>query len=360
MTIAHGMKRLAAALCIAFFSIGAAHAGTPSLGKGVNLWDLEFCGGQPNLRPAVDYLYGKGMRLFRIPLPWEVSQRALNGPLNEEYMAVYDTAVNYVLSKPGARVIVDLHAFMGYYVGGNYHRGPNETLPNGSVFYSNGLPCVEGGTKAVVGSADVPLGALANMWTRLATRYPDPRIIYEIMNEPFDVPEAVIFSEQRAAMLAIRALGRTNTIAISVEDNGDLCNYGGFCSGQTNIQTLVAADPQHATIADVHNYFDNGSGQSATCNAGMGKAHIATMMAWVNLYKIPFITGELGGGANEQCRREVTDYLSKTRLSPYHRGWTWWAAGQANGGYIYQLVPGSLSLPVADKPQMNWLRPFMP
>ncbi len=331
------------------------------LGQGVNLWSLSFCGGRPDVSKEVDYFYDQGMRLFRLPLPWETAQPVFNQPLREALMTIYDKAIAHILAKPGTRIILDVHAFMHYNVGGTFHSGAFEP-PSG---YYNGLPCTQGGTLTRVGDPGVPVHVTADLWTRLATRYPDPRIVYGLMNEPEDVSERVIFSELKEAMLAIRGLGRSNTLAVTVESNGNLCNYGGLCSGRTDIQALVALDPLHATIADVHNYFDNGSGQSATCERGKGARQAAATLAWVDLYDINFVTGEFGAGANAACREEVLAYLIRTRADRHDRGWTWWAGG-VNDAYIYQLLPSALNAnmqavgPFQAKPQMEWLRTRVP
>ncbi len=326
-----------------------------SLGGGVHLWSPGFCGGRADVSKEVDYFYDQGMRLFRIGLPWEVSQPALFGPLNEDYMTIIDADIAHILAKADTHVILELHAYMHRSLGATYHDGSGVYI----------LPCTQGGTLTRVGDPGVPVHVTADLWTRLATRYPDPRIVYGLMNEPEDVSERVIFSELKEAMLAIRRLGRSNTLAVTVESNGNLCNYGGLCSGRTDIQALVALDPLHATIADVHNYFDNGSGQSATCERGKGARQAAATLAWVDLYDINFVTGEFGAGANAACREEVLAYLTRTRADRHDRGWTWYVGG-VNDAYIYQLLPSALNAnmqavgPFQAKPQMEWLRPFLP
>jgi len=119
-----------------------------------------------NLHPDADFDYfaSKGMKLIRIGYLWERLQPTLNGALDETYLGYLISCIDRAYAR-GMTVLLDCH---------NY--GRRRALgTNGAV--------------SLIGSAGVPISALADMYTKLVARVKGrPGLFgYDIMNEPHDM-----------------------------------------------------------------------------------------------------------------------------------------------------------------------------
>lgn len=139
---------------------GLALQGLESEGTGVL---PGVAGTDYNLHPDADFTYyaGKGLQIFRIGYLWERLQPTLNGPLDETYLGYLISCIDRAYAR-GRPTLLDCH---------NY--GRRRALgTNGAV--------------SLIGSAGVPVSALADMYTKLAARVKGrPGLFgYDIMNEP--------------------------------------------------------------------------------------------------------------------------------------------------------------------------------
>ena len=154
---------------------------------GVNLAGAEF--GTPNHVPGVfgtDYIYpthteidyyaAKGMSVVRLPFLWERLQHSENEPLDGAELARLDDVVNYTTGK-GLKIEIEPHNY-GY------------------------------GFGSLIGSAETPNSAFADLWGKLAFHYQsNPSVIFGLMNEPHDQSASVWLGSANAAIEAIRAAG---------------------------------------------------------------------------------------------------------------------------------------------------------
>ncbi len=170
---------------------------------GVNLFGAEF--GEQNLpgtffvdyrypsSQEVDYFIGKGMNTFRLPFRWERLQQSQNSAFDATELSRLNGFVSDATSK-GAYVIVDPHNFARYF--------PQPA--------SN----TQGSTVGLVGS-DVPVSSFADFWSRMANQYKgNDHVIFNLMNEPANMPTEQWFGAAQAAIDAIRNAGAKNLILV--------------------------------------------------------------------------------------------------------------------------------------------------
>lgn len=305
--------------------------------RGVNLAGAEFGTAIPGVEgrdyefptPAeVDYFVGKGMNTFRIAFLWERIQPTANGALASTYASKLDSIVAYATSK-GAFAIIEPHNFARYY---------------GSV----------------VGTTTVPNGVMADLWKRLATRYAaNPRVMFNLMNEPRDMPTEQWVSAANASISAIRQAGATQ--AIHVPGNG----WTGAHSWTSNwygtansVAMLKITDPVDNVYFEVHQYLDadSGGGGSSCVSATIGVERMKGFIDWLRANKKKGFLGEFAGTNTSVCQSAVKNMLDNLmQNTDVMVGWAWWAAGPAWGEYQLTIEPKA----GVDRPQMAWLKPYL-
>lgn len=304
----------------------------PKFLGGINLssggfgWDLsprqygyQYIYASPS---SVDYYRSKGVRIFRIPFAWESMQPNLFSDLSSAELSHLDDLVYYITSKR-LFAIVEVQNF-GRYAGG------------------------------VLGS-DVPIDALGDLWKKLAQHYKaNPHILFDIMNEPYDMPMQTVVDMTQEAINKIRSTGSENFIL--AEGNGWSSALNWISNGNGALANLQ--DPVGNLILAPHQYLDSdGSGTSTTCvSESVGVGRIRDITDWARSHQIRLFLGEFAGGANAVCEAAVTSMLTYIRQnSDVWVGWTWWAGGPWLGSYYYSVEPES----GVEKPQMGWLVPFL-
>ncbi len=305
--------------------------------RGVNLAGGEFGSALPGSEgkdykwptaSEVDYYVGKGMNTFRIGFKWERLQPKAQGELDAKYLAKLDALVTHTTSK-GAAVILNPHNFARYY---------------GST----------------VGSSKVPSSAFADLWRRLALRYAsNARVMFNLVNEPNNMPTEQWVNAANAAIAAIREAGATNLI--HVPGNGWTGAYSWTHSyyGTPNADAMLdIVDPANNLVFEVHQYLDaNSSGSSDECvSKTIGSERLASFVSWLRAHGKKGFVGEFAGGNNTTCNAAVEDMLaSMMDASDVLVGWQWWAAGPAWGSYPFSLHPQDGQ----DRPQMSLLVPWL-
>ncbi len=284
---------------------------------------------------GMDYYLGKGMRVFRIVFAWEWIQPVLNGPLNRPTLAGLDADVNHF----GRR---DL----------NFGNFP----PN---------------THIVGEHDDVTAADMADAWSKIAVHYAsNPRVIFELMNEPHDQNSAMLVATYNRVIEAIRATGATNPIMI---DGNDWSNAGRWVFGSdNNVNMLNVTDSANNLIFDVHQYFDKFSaGQSTSCIVDTGFS-LYDVTSWARNNRKRLFLGEFSGGKNPQCYMELKNALAiVANNSDVWVGSAWWGAyaGQAPYNspdrFWYTIDPGGGDIQdftgvTADDPRMSILRSYLP
>lgn len=305
--------------------------------RGVNLAGAEFGDTLPGVAGAdykfpnpneVDYFIGKGMNTFRVGFKWERLQPQANGDLVQTYVAELDALVNYATARQ-TTVILNPHNFARYY--GN-----------------------------TVGSTQVPNAVFADLWHRLATRYgQNPRVMFNLVNEPHDLPTEQWVGAANAAIAAIRSAGATNTIIVPGNAWTGAHAWTSNSYGTPNsVAMLDITDPGNNVLFEVHQYLDaNSGGASGPCVSGtIGSERLAGFVKWLRDNGKKGFVGEFAGRNDDMCNAAVTDMLTYMHAnSDVLVGWLWWAAGPGWGDYVFSLEPKD----GADRPAMALIKPFL-
>jgi hypothetical protein len=178
------------------------------------------------------YLAAQGIRLARLTVSWERLQRTPGGPLDPVELNRLHTALA-LAGRYGIAVVLDLHSY-GTFAGARTLR---------------------------LGSPQLPVARLADVWSRLATATRDEPALtgYDLLNEPINLAargrDGARLWEQasQGAVDAIRATGSRRTIAVT--------GYGQTAPahlGDLHPQAWID-DPEHRTVYETHAYFDDDS-----------------------------------------------------------------------------------------------------
>ncbi|KAK7033176.1 OPT oligopeptide transporter protein-domain-containing protein [Favolaschia claudopus] len=267
-----------------------------------------------------------GFNFFRMPFLMErlvPPATGITGPFNSAYLANITTSVNYITGK-GAYVALDPHNFMIY---------------NGA---------------AISSTSD-----FQKFWTNLAGQFKsNTHVVFDVMNEPHDIPASTAFALNQAAVNGIRASGATSQL-ILVEGLSCLLRILTFCiawSSSGNAAAFTAIkDPNNNLAVEMHQYLDSdGSGTSATCvSSTIGVERISNATAWLKSNNLKGFLGEIGAGNNAACISAVSGALCSMQQSGVWIGAAWWAAGPwwdtyfqsiepPNGAAIAQVLPQAL------------------
>jgi len=186
---------------------------------GTNLAGMEFTSKKAPGKAWTDYPYIKtdmvddwldlasdpANVIFRIPFRWERIQYKFFGGLQDSYLNELKKLADYITGK-GAWAVLDLHNYATYYKDG----------------------------KDLKLGKEIPEGAFADIWERLAEIFDHSKVIYGLMNEPvgksgYDLQSKTWFEEANEAAQAIRAKGRGNIFRrIPDHIRNDQVNHGGI------------------------------------------------------------------------------------------------------------------------------------
>ncbi len=296
--------------------------GLPTMMRGVNMLTLgNGVAGSPYFSAPVashlDYFSGKGIKFMRALLLWERLQKAINGPLDTTYSNMI-TATLDAMAARGMYCVLDIHNYMEYSVG----------VTDGQA---------NSGTRYNVGSTQVPLSALYDLWTKIATKWGThpALLVYGIMNEPKPTGDGGLpFSNwttaAQGAVNAIRAVETTKYISCAIYAWSNINAIG---SGQND--TLNITDPSGKLLYEIHgglepdaadtylngnyDYYSNTVTPEGVSGLRMGTAlntsRINRVVTWANA-RIPKPFGVLWGeiGVPSTDSRYITllqDFYSK-------------------------------------------------
>lgn len=306
--------------------------------RGVNLSGAEFTStalpgkyGYQYVYPSVssvDYFKAKGMNLVRLPFLWERLQPTLNGALDTTELTRLKDFVAGTTAK-GVTVLIDPHNYARY-------RGQ------------------------VIGSNGVPNAAFGDFWSRLASVFKgNPKVIFGVMNEPFNMATESWVSAANEAIRRIRATGATNTIAVPGNAWSGAHSWAANWYGTPNAQAMLQiTDSGKNIVYEAHQYLDaDSSGTSSTCTSTtIGAQRLAVFTAWLRANGKRGLLGEFAGANNDVCKQALAGMLNHMETnSDVWAGWTYWAAGPWWGDNFFSIEPAS----GADKPQMQTLTPYL-
>ncbi|KAJ3033423.1 hypothetical protein HDV00_006357 [Rhizophlyctis rosea] len=329
------VSRIASALAFA----GFASAGL--LYGGVNEASLEFglgtdgppATGYPGVydkqytapdHSTIPYWSAQGLNAFRTCFAWERAQATAGGPLNETYVGYLDSWINDSTSEENGaiNVILDVH---------NYAR-----------FWGKRIGVEES------------IGTLVDFWVKMGLRYKDnEHVIFDIMNEPHDMPIDAWWTAAQATVDAIRSTGFNNLILVpGIAWTG---MWSWISSGNAEWAKDFRDDGNNFAF-DMHQYFDSDySGTSEICTHGVEVFYNTT--AWLREHGFRGFLGEFAASTDASCAgtiETVLRYLDAN--SDVWIGYTWWAAGPWWGSYMYSVEP----VKGAHQPQTYILNKFFP
>ncbi len=96
----------------------------------------------------IDLFLQRGMNFYRLPIAWERIQQSLYGELDANYLGRLHDTVEAIRSR-GATVMIDIHGYARYKSQG----------------------AADEDASPIIGSAEVPSDALADLWGKLATEF---------------------------------------------------------------------------------------------------------------------------------------------------------------------------------------------
>jgi endoglucanase len=268
------------------------------------------------------------MNTFRVGFLWERLQPTAQGDFAPAYFASLNALVTYATGR-GAKVVLNPANFARYY--GN-----------------------------TIGSAQVPNLVFADFWRRLAQPLAaNPRVMFNLVNEPNTMPTEQWVSAANAAIAAIRAAGAPNVIIAPGNDWTGAYSWASSGYGTPNsVAMLNIVDPAANTVFEAHQYLDaDSSGRSYDCvSPTIGSERLAPFIAWLRANGKKGFIGEFAGGTSATCTAAVKDMLSAMMAaSDVLEGWLWWAGGPWWGNSPFSLEPTNGQ----DQPQMALLRPFL-
>ena len=301
---------------------------------------------------AALFLY-KGMNTFRVPITWEYFADPDGVIITRgNYIERLDALIFGLTAQfgpngtngPNATVIIELHNYMRF--------NPDDVAKNVENTNPTG-PDVIGASR---------FRDFANLWYNIVERYNGPRMMYGIMNEPHDVPYAVLNSLTEAAYRSIRlAEEQQRAVRHLVLVSGN--QFTGLHSwfdpnfeGISNAQNTVILHEQlraiHPLLAiEVHQYFDDDSSGRyldgdclpTTNFTARFNVYWPRFENWAINNSVRVFLGEFGAPDTPVCIVNIRHLLDAMTLFAYSPsrgsgviGWAVWAAGNSWGS-VYPL-----------------------
>lgn len=298
---------------------------------GVNIAGAEFAGrkipgvpGRDYFYPSkatIDYFAAKRMNAIRVPFLWERLQPQLSANLNPAESRRLDDVVRYANGK-GLYVILDVHNYASY-------------------------------RQEIIGSANVPVDALAGLWGRIATKYKgNSKVGFGLMNEPKGLATETWLAAANAAIAQIRREGADNLVFVPGNGWTGAHSWLSRGYGTPNADIMLGVvDPADNFIYEVHQYLDsNYSGTHKECrNETVGTNALKAFTDWLRQHNKRGFLGEFGAGSGSTCLVALDNMLKFIDdNNDVWSGWTYWAAGAWPPSYFTSVQPDN----GADRPQM--------
>lgn len=290
----------------------------------------------PNKTELV-YFYSKGFRLIDLPFRWERIQPILGEALDSSEWNRLDS---FLLSCDSLGLVVKL------------------TLQNFGRYHLNGK-------EHVIGSPEVPVKYLEDVWKRIALKCSDKNNLYgfQIMNEPHDMKEVPWFEIAQKTIHAIRTVNKIHTIFVSGDNYSNSVDWK---LNNPNLKDLV--DSCNNLVYEAHCYFDKDfTGQYLSRTGTTLKAYehnaigvktgvqaIKPFVKWLNKYHKKGFVGEYGVPDDDPRWLPMLDkflqYISDNSVNG-----AYWAAGPWWGEYRLSVEPREGK----DRPQMLVLEKYL-
>ncbi|KAJ3555099.1 hypothetical protein NM688_g2764 [Phlebia brevispora] len=297
---------------------------------------------------SIDFFVGNGFNTFRIPFLMErlsPPAQGLTGSFDATYLSGLKTIVSYITGK-GAYAVVD-REYSSPLVPPSYIKGAvlNPPLAHNFMIYN--------------GATISNTTQFQTWWTNLASQFKtDSHVIFDVMNEPHDIPAQTVFNLMQAAVNGIRASGATSQL-ILVEGTSYTGAWTWTTSSGNSAVFGAIKDPNNNIAIEMHQYLDSdGSGTSATCvSSDIGASRLQDATQWLQANNLKGFLGEIGAGSNAVCITAVQGALCEMQQSGVWLGALWWAAGPWWGTYFQSIEPPSGAAIAQILPQA--LEPFL-
>ncbi|MHB1949301.1 MAG: cellulase family glycosylhydrolase [Gammaproteobacteria bacterium] len=327
-----------------------------------NLSDEEASGTRSDLAETQAFLKS-GMNTIRVPVSWGYLQ--LDGPgkgnLNNEYFDSFVAPLLESLTSAHVYAMVDLHAYMRYSEFGKEYSG-----------------CGMDG-KCPDGTLILEASAYQDVWTKLYEKIKnDPNInmnyiMFDLVNEPVDVPDDLVFTIQAKVITSLRNAGYQGYILVEGNSWSGLHSWTNASwksrdgkSTYTNASLFTRENFAKAGIADLskviinaHQYLDSDySGTHEQCltdlkTTGANGFNLAAFSDYLQQNKLKAIVTEFGGGRDSaSCQPAMMAFLNYMKDNSAKNkeygfvGWTAWSAGHGWGNYNLRVTPSSYQMQV--------------
>ena len=310
------------------------------LHRGTNLSGGEFgacCPGRLGIDYAypthqdVDLMAARHVNHVRVGFRMERIQPQLLGPIDEVEWTRFFDPVAYAVSK-GMTVAVEPHNFGRY---------------NGALL------------------TEVQMG---DFWGRIVQRFlASERIWPDLMNEPHDMAGTWPKLAQ-AAIREIRRLGFKGRILVPGDGWDGAGSWTSSWYGTPNAIAMLAITDANV-VFEAHLYLDtDASGKGTECvSETIGVERLQPFVTWLKQNGRRGYLGELGAPNTPLCEKAIAKTLIALEAEPtFWIGWAWWSAGH-RWRLSYQLSVQPIMFDAgagivhlgADRPQMEWIRPFI-
>jgi endoglucanase len=312
-----------------------------------------------------------GINTFRLPVSWGYLQ--LDGPgkgdLNLDYYNSFIKPQLESLTSAHINTIVDLHAYMRYSVFGKQYSGcgPSGPCPDGTLI--------------------LDANAYQDVWTKLyALVKSDSKInmnyiLFDLVNEPVDVPDDLVFTIQAQVIKSLRQQGYQGYILLegnswtglhswttaswaskdgkTTYTNASLFTRDNFIKAGINDLSKI--------IINVHQYLDSDySGTHEQCltnlnTVGPDGFNLSAFVNYLQQNKLNAVVTEFGAGHDSNtCVTALTDFLNYLKDNSAKNkdygfvGWTIWSTGHGWGDYNLRVKPNSYQMQIL----RNYLQPM--
>ncbi len=232
------------------------------------------------------------------------------GPLDDDRVEIYDELVQACLAT-GAYCMIDLHNF------GHFE-------------------------SAIIGQGGPTNSEFAGFWAAMAKKYAkEPRIVFELMNEPHDVDIDLWAGTMQAAVTAIRKAGATTQMILLAGTYFDSAET--LWRDGSGAAALAITNPDGSTtglVLDIHKYLDTpNSGILAQCitnNVG----NFTGLASFLRTNKRQGLISETGASDDPSCMtmfKQQNTFIAQN--SDVFLGIVGWAAGNFDASYLLSLTP---------------------
>ncbi|KAF8866278.1 glycoside hydrolase [Acephala macrosclerotiorum] len=183
--------------------------------------------------------------------------------------------------------------------------------------------CLAAGASCIIGQGGPSNATFAQLWGNLAAKYASqPKVIFEIMNEPWSVNITLWAQTVQAAVTTIRTAGASNMILFLGTDWAAVWAFTGGSAAAI-------------LVFDVYQYLDSGSGTSSTFIIDAISWGFAPLTEWLRCNgRQAFLTGA-GGGSMASCVQYMCNVIPFLNAnSDVYVGYTRWAAGGMLQPYV--------------------------